>query len=423
MSTNTEASRVGRIGLMSGSFPPLVDGVANTAWNYSRYLEQNHEGSLLFLPKSKLFDLTKSPSPVAVYPALNTVKQISYPCGLPIAPRLVQKTDQFRPSLLHMLDPFMTSVIARELASLYDLPLILTYNTKYDQEIKAVVTNEAICQCVYSFIKSNAMACDEVWVVSRGAAENLHMLGYEGETVLMPNGVDFPREQATEEMICQCCGDLPSKIPVFLFTGRIIREKGILNIISAMSILYTEGIDFRMVFIGDGRDMKELKKAAEKEGLTEKCLFTGMIRDRKVLQAWYTRADLFLFPSEYDTNGLVVTEAAAAGTPSLLIRGSAAAENIRDNVNGFLAKNDPRDLAERILCLLRQPEALIKAGEQASKELYLSWEDAVDLAYTRYQIVLDRCRSGKYQRRKAAGDTLVKAQSKLMAALSGLSKA
>ena len=419
MSKYVETSKVSRIGLLTGSFPPLVDGVANTAWNYSKYLEKNHEGALVYIPKAGIFDIKENPS-VAAYPAVNTIRQIGYPVGIPFVPGLVKKTDQFRPSLLHMLDPFISTLIARELACLFDFPLILSYNTKYDLEAKAFLKDTVFNRCIYSLIRSNATACDEVWVVSRGAEDNLRAMGYEGETVLMPNGVDFARGRASEENIRQCCGGLPSGIPVFLFVGRIIREKGLRNIISAMRILHTAGVDFRMVFVGDGRDLKEMKKAVEKERLTEKCLFTGMILDREALQAWYSRADLFLFPSEYDTNGLVVTEAAASGTPSLLIHGCAAAENVRDNINGFLAENDPRDLAERILLLLKQPKILKKVGERASEELYLSWEDAVDLAYERYHIVLDRYRSGKYPRRSASGDALLKAQAKLMAAISGV---
>ena len=89
-----------------------------------------------------------------------------------------------------------------------------------------------------------------------------------------------------------------------------------------------------MVFVGKGPDQKPLKRKAEELGLMGKCIFTGPVYDRNALRAWNTRADLFLFPSTFDTNGLVVREAAACGLASLLIEGSCAAEDITQGRNG-----------------------------------------------------------------------------------------
>ena len=76
-----------------------------------------------------------------------------------------------------------------------------------------------------------------------------------------------------------------------------------------------------------------------------KCIFTGPVYDRDALRAWNTRADLFLFPSTFDTNGLVVREAAACGLASVLIEGSCAAEGITDGRNGFIIEETPEALA------------------------------------------------------------------------------
>ena len=69
------------------------------------------------------------------------------------------------------------------------------------------------------------------------------------------------------------------------------------------------------------------------------------MHDREIVRAWYTRADLLLFPSTFDTNGLVVREAAACGLGSLLVRGSCAAEGITDGRNGILIEENAASLA------------------------------------------------------------------------------
>lgn len=70
--------------------------------------------------------------------------------------------------------------------------------------------------------------------------------------------------------------------------------------------------------------------------------FTSPQYDRSVIRAWYCRGDLFLFPSTFDTNGLVVREAAACELASVLVRGSCAAEDITDGRNGFLIEEKRR---------------------------------------------------------------------------------
>lgn len=420
MNHEMKNNAVGRIGLLSSSYPPQIDGVANAVWNYSRYLEKNHEGAIVVAPKIKQPETVESPSPVLRYASIDTAKKLGYPAGVPMAPDIARVFQKQPPSLLHAHDPLVSVMIARELKNIYDVPSIMSYHTKFDQDITALVKNKAVADLALKMIRDNASACDEVWVVSRGAGENLRLTGYEGEMVVMPNGVDMPHEKASEEAVREYCGDLPAGVPIFLFIGRMIKAKGILQIISALAILRAKNIDFRMVFIGDGRDFDLLKSEAKAALVEDKCVFLGRIQNREILHAWNTRADLLIFPSEYDTQGLVVVEAAAAGTPALLIRGSAAAENVQDDVNGFLTENDPTAIAERIMKIVEHPELLEAVSRGASRDLYWSWEDAVDSAYERYQIVLDKYRSGQYKQRKLPGDGIMKAQAAYMSAVAKL---
>ena len=107
----------------------------------------------------------------------------------------------------------------------------------------------------------NISACDEVWTVSRGAGENLRSLGYAGDYIVMPNGVDFAAGRVEPEK-AHAVGaglDLPEGVPVFLFVGRIMWYKGLRIILDAMKALKDSGCDFRMVFVGKGTDGPEVE--------------------------------------------------------------------------------------------------------------------------------------------------------------------
>ena len=146
-----------------------------------------------------------------------------------------------------------------------------------------------------------------------------------------------------------------------------------------------------------------------------KCIFTGPVYDRNVLRAWNTRADLFLFPSTFDTNGLVVREAAACGLASVLIRDSCAAEGITDGRNGYIIDESPEAMASLLEKICADMGQAHQAGEHAMEEIYLSWETCVAQAYERYENILEAKKAGRLpQKKKLPADYLIEAAAKSM---------
>ena len=232
----------------------------------------------------------------------------------------------------------------------------------------------------------------------------------------MQNGVDIPRGRLPEDDTRRLTAyaDIPEGIPVYLFVGRLMWYKGIRIILDALAGIRSQGMDFRMVFIGGGQDAEDIKKYNTSLKLDDKVMFLGPVYDRDLLSAWYCRADLFLFPSNFDTNGLVVREAAACSLPSALISGSCAAEGVTHARNGFLTDESAASLAVLLATAGRDPVKLKKVGETASEELYISWPQAIDKAIERYRIVIDRYRSGLYPKKTKPMDEYLKLQGGLM---------
>ena len=115
----------------------------------------------------------------------------------------------------------------------------------------------------------------------------------------------------------------------------------------------------------------------------------GKILDRNELLGYYGISDLLLFPSTFDTNGLVVREAAACATPSLLVRGSCAAEGVEDGKTGFLCVESAHSIRNTLNTIMENKELLKTVGKNAQSQIYISWEDAIKKAYERYYTVID----------------------------------
>ena len=384
--------------LINDSFPPVIDGVANAVTNYATVIQRDYGDATVVTPYYPDADDSVYPFPVLRYPSIDMTKLVGYRAGFPLSPELMEQVEGRHIDLIHSHCPVTSMVLARMLRQRLNVPLVFTYHTKFDIDIANAIHSKLLQEASIKLLVENISACDEVWTVSHGAGENLRSLGYQGDYIVMPNGVDFPAGRLSEEKV-HAVGtnlDLPEGVPLFLFVGRMMWYKGLRIILDALKQLKDEGQDFRMVFVGKGTDGDAIRAYAWELGLCDKVFFEAPCYDREVIRAWYCRADLFLFPSTFDTNGLVVREAAACGLASVLIAGSCAAEDVTDGQNGFFIEENAASMAAMLRRLIPQRELMRQVGENAQKEIYISWDDSITNACRRYEVVLDNFRRGLY---------------------------
>ena len=380
-----------KIGLLNDSFPPMIDGVAAATKAYADAINAGLGEAVVIVPKypNVIDDYNYK---VFRYHSVPSDRLIGYRAGNPFSPKIVSKLRNEKMDLLHIHCPFASAVMARVICSSNKskVPMVFTYHTKFNTDIKARVKIKQIQKIAHRFVLNNINHMDEVWVVSKNAAEDLREFGYKGSYRVMRNGTDFKKGKAPQEDINEIdrIYRLQPDELVFLFVGRMMWYKNLKIIVDSMKILKEKGMRFRMFFVGDGKDRPAVEKYAEQTGLKGCTEFVGAICDREKLRAFYSRADLFIFPSTYDTCGLVVMEAAACDCPSVLVKGSCAAETIDDNVSGFLCDENAQSCANAIENAVSDTEHLKEVGKNASESVYYSWNDAVKAAYSRYEEIV-----------------------------------
>ena len=392
--------------LINDSFPPVTDGVANAVVNYAKILTENGKQATVVTPAYPGADDSQFAFPIVRYPSVDLTKLVGYHAGLPFSSQTLETLVERDFDLIHCHCPVTSAMLARALRDRIHVPLVFTYHTKFDIDIANAIKGKLLQEEAKKVLVDNITACDEVWTVSHGAGENLKSLGYQGDYLVMPNGVDFPKGRVDESLVRKVTKDfdLPENVPMFLFVGRMMWYKGLKIILDALAMLKTQGRPFRMVFVGNGGDKDEVVAYSKELGLDDCVFFTSPKYDRTVIRAWYCRADLFLFPSTFDTNGLVVREAAACELASVLVRGSCAAEDITDGKNGFLIEENAASMAALLAKLCHEPEVLKRVGRQAQEEIYISWDDAVHRAQARYEVVIEAYRSGAYAEHRRFSD-------------------
>ena len=419
-----------RVCLLNDSFPPIIDGVANVVMNYANILTARGHEVVVGTPKYPDVDYSNYPYKVVPYQSFDTTAYTDgYRTGVPLDMDALGVLRDFNPDIIHVHSPMSAMYLGRNLASVCKAPLVYTYHTKYDLDIEREIKAQILQKEAIKAIVDNISMADVVYAVSQGAGDNLCELGYKGEFMVLENGVDFPKGEVDEETVRSVTApfDLPSNLPVYLFVGRMVNYKGLPIIQEALEAISDVGYDFRMVYIGGGADAQELKDRALSAGFavdvytTEKdgpghvsCLgrnskrpgkiiFTGPIRDRDTLRAWNTRADLFLFPSTFDTNGLVVREAAACALASVLIRQSCAAEGVQNEKNGYIIEEKASSLAALLVKLHDKKDEMHEVGIRAMEELYLSWDSSLDYVIGEYERIIKARKEGTLPARNDYG--------------------
>lgn len=409
----------GSVCLLNDSFPPLIDGVENAVVNYAKCMTESGISATVATPSYPGADDESFEFPVIRYSSLNTTRKFGYRLGYPFGKKAVNAIKASNPLLLHSHCPFSSTLLARMVQQEVDAPIIFTYHTKFDIEINKAVEMNFLRKTAKKFLVDNISACDEVWVVSKGAGDNLKSLGYQGDCVVMENGVDLKKGLASPELVAELRQKhaLPADVPVFLFVGRLMWYKGARIILDGLKMIANDGKDFRMVFVGDSVERPEIEQYAKTLGIQEKCIFVGAVHNREIIRGYFTLSDLFLFPSSFDTNGIVVREAAACGKASVLLRESCASEGIEDGKTGLLIEETGESMAKCLSFACENREKLKVLGQTAMDEIYISWEDAVEKATKRYELVVENFKSRETAREKVRFDEMFRTFSEINVAM------
>ncbi len=394
------------IGLMSDTFLPVVDGVGRVVVAYASTLPKLGHQVTVSAPMYDTGHRGGYPFELVEYTGFKVPTTPQYKTGAAsLDAHYKKRMDMIELDLVHSHSPFAAGREALRLARQRCIPMVSTFHSKYYDDFLKVTKSESIAKAVIAGIVSYYDKCDEVWAVSQSSAQVLAEYGYTGSIQVVTNGTE--QRQTSAEAIAEVNGRFNlSGLPVLLFVGQINWKKNILRILEAAALLKKSGAAFKLVLAGQGPDAEAIVKKAHSLGLEEQLVMTGMIGDTRTLDALYSRADLFVFPSLYDTFSLVIREAAAMDTPSVAVEGSCAAESITHGVNGYLCQDNTDSLYQAIREALDNPERARAIGLEAHRTIPVSWEEVIKDAARRYESLAERfvCHPRashlRYQRKK-----------------------
>lgn len=293
----------------------------------------------------------------------------------------------FSPDILHTHHPFLIGSTALSLGKRYDVPVCFTYHTRYEQyvdyfkpyaQLRQLVGNDAPItrplhqfvqeQAIPFYLRSFASRCDLLFAPTVSMAQYLAAQNVSTPVRILPTGLAAKDYTPDRQQAIGLRRRYVRDGQFLLCTvARLAEEKNLSFLLRGLACLKANiGSTFHCLLIGEGPQKAELIALAELLGLTEDITFVGFVPN-EILPAYHAASDLFVFSSQTETQGIVLLEAMAAGTPAVAVNATGAKDVLVDEVNGLLTEPDEHAWANAIQRLLNDRAFLRVLGAGARK--------------------------------------------------------
>jgi 1,2-diacylglycerol 3-alpha-glucosyltransferase len=352
-----------RVALFTNNYLPFCGGVTISVETLRRGLTARGHEPWVFAPRFP--GATDTDPRIVRYPSLPAATYPEFAVAVPFSRRIARHARALAFDVFHAHHPFLLGPAARRLARRGRRPLVFTYHTRYEKYAHYVPVRRRVVETAAVWLSARfAARADVVIAPSAVVRDELRTRGVEVPIAVVPTGVDLDAFAPGDRRAARRTLGLSFDDPLVLYVGRLDREKSVERVLLAFDRIASTVPAARLALVGRGMEADRLARFARRLGAGSRILFAGG-RPHDTLPAWYRAADLFLFASETETQGLVLAEAAACGLPAVAVSAPGCDEVIRDGETGLLTKGDPTALAEASIGLLLDAERRTTMGRWA----------------------------------------------------------
>jgi len=278
--------------------------------------------------------------------------------------------------IIHVHTPFVAHYLGLKLARELNVPCIETYHTFFEDYLHHYlpVIPKSMARSIARVIsKRQCNAVDAIAAPSKPMLDVLRAYGVKAEAEVIPTGLQQHSFKEADGQAFRLKYDIPLERPMLLFVGRVAFEKNISFLLEMTKLLIAKHPDVLLVVTGQGPAEESLHRMAEELELGNNIKFIGYLDRNKELNACYQAADIFVFASKSETQGLVLLEAMAQGTPVVAIAELGTASILIEGMGALIAPDNVKGFADKVDKLLLHPEERYELGKSALSYARENW--------------------------------------------------
>ena len=354
--------------MFTNTFTPHVGGVARAVSGLADGLRGKGHCVLVVAPTFRGYP--EHEEGVIRIPAVQRFAGSDFSMPLPVTLPLRADLDAFEPDIVHSHHPFLLGDTALRVAAGRKIPAVFTYHTRYELYDHYVAQDsDVLKRLVLKLALGYCDLCDHVIAPSESIARILASNGVKVPVSVIPSGIDCSYFASGNAARARDLLAIPADAPVAGHVGRLAPEKNLAFLADALTEFLTQNDDAYFVVTGDGPMRAPMQRHFHDKGFDRRVRFTGVLTGGDLADA-YAAMDIFAFSSLSETQGLVLAEAMASGTPVVALDAPGAREVVRDRINGRLlaAEAPAADFATALSSLIRLNETEMQRMQKAAHE-------------------------------------------------------
>jgi len=400
-----------RIGIFSECYLPTLNGVVVSIETFRKEMEKRGHEYYIFAPETQGYDDIKpkdgGPEHVFRFPSFVWPWQKNYPIAKRVNDReAIHQAKSLGLDIIHTQHLFTMGRLGLKVARALDIPAVYTYHTLIAEYTHYVpVLGGLATGPIIKISRDYCNACDQIVTPSEPMKKILLDYGVTRPIEAIPTGI-HPEEmqQHFSREAIRKTWDLPENTTILLYVSRIAKEKNIGFLFQAFEQVvkfrrhHHGRVDAHLLMVGGGPELNYYRRLVKKIGLDDYVTFTDMIK-KEVVNKYFGAADIFVFPSVTETQGIVVAEAMAAGIPVVAVNKMGPSDIIKNGEDGFLTSLNIHEFAAKINKLLDDDKLRYKMGQagQTHAKQYSSLNCAIKMEalYEKTREQYNRHRAGR----------------------------
>jgi len=382
-----------KILMISDVYFPRVNGVSTSIATFRRDLEaQGHEVHLIAPDYGQITEDERNIHRIPSRGLILDPEDRMIKTGPVLAMRDWLQQSDF--DIVHIQTPFVAHYLGVRLAKELGVPRIESYHTFFEEYLYYYVPFLPKQFMRFLARRLSSHQCnnlDGLVVPSSAMLEALRNYGIETHAEVIPTGLEPESFEPGDGAAFRLRHGIAAQRPVLLYVGRVAFEKNIGFLLKVLVRVRKDIPDVLLVVAGEGPALSSLRHEVDRLGLSSNVLFVGYLDRRRELPDCYCSADVFVFSSHTETQGLVLLEAMAQWVPLVSIAEMGTKDVLKPGQGVLIADNDIDDFSAKAVRLLRDKEYASGLGA-IGRDYAATWSSAV-LAQRLagfYQAVIER---------------------------------